>query len=107
MALRLRVFLLLGLLTPLTTEATKGVDVSGDLDNYDFKDIMEEGIHGFVIFQGYRSDGTVNPYAVNDSTGAYEAGFDNFDVYLSPCPKCNKTASQQAQEMGKSSSSAH
>ena len=43
----------------------------------------------------------MNQYAINDSIGAYEAGFDNFDVYLSPCPKCNKTASKQVQEMGR------
>ena len=90
--------LLLLLLPPLN--ATKGVDVAGLLYNFDFKDFMEAGLGGFAIFQGYRSNGTVNEYAINDSIGAYEAGFDNFDVYLSPCPKCNKTAYQQVQEMG-------
>lgn len=99
---RLRALLLLplALLNPLSLDATKGADVSQQLDNYDFKDCMEAGIDGFVIFQGYRSDGTVNPYAVNNSIGAYEAGFDNFDMYLSPCPRCNKAAAQQVQEMG-------
>ena len=92
--------LLLLLLVPFSLNATKGVDVADLLYNYDFKDFMEAGIDGFAIFQGYRSNGTVNEYAINDSIGAYEAGFDNFDVYLSPCPKCNKTASQQVQEMG-------
>ena len=99
--LRLRVFLLVGLLTPLSLDAIKGVDVSGLLDNYDFKDFMEDGFDGFVIFQGYQSDGNVNPHAVNSSSGAYEAGFSNFDMYMCPCPKCNKTAEQQVQEMGK------
>ena len=92
--------LLLLLLAPFSLNATKGVDVADLLYNFDFKDFMEAGIDGFAIFQGYRSNGTVNEYAINDSIGAYEAGFDNFDVYLSPCPKCNKTASQQVQEMG-------
>ena len=81
--------------------ATIGIDVSGPLVNYDFKDFMEAGIDGFVIFQGYQSDATVNPNAINDSIGAYEAGFNNFDMTLSPCPRCNKTAAQQVQEMGK------
>ena len=93
--------LLLLLLAPFSLNATKGVDVSEFLYNYDFKDFMEAGFEGFAIFQGYRSNGSVNEYAVNDSIGAYEAGFDNFDVYLSSCPKCNKTASQQVQEMGR------
>ena len=101
MILSLSAWLLLLLLAPFSLNATKGVDVSGSLDNYDFKDFMEAGYDGFVIFQGYRSNGTVNQYAINDSIGAYEAGFSNFDVYLSPCPKCNKTASQQVQEMGR------
>ena len=100
LALRLRVFLLVGLLTPLSLYAIKGVDVSGLLYNFDFKDFMEDGFDGFVIFQGYQSDGNVNPYAVNNSIGAYEAGFNNFDMYMCPCPKCNKTAEQQVQEMG-------
>ena len=95
------VFALLGLLRPHSTDATKGVDVSRLLYNFDFKDFMEAGIDGFVIFQGYRSDATVNPYAINNSIGAYEAGFTNFDTYLSPCPRCNKAAAQQVQEMGK------
>ena len=109
MSLRLNVCLLFFALTPLSLiiNATKGVDVSSQLVNYDFKDFMEAGIDGFAIFQGYKSDGTVNRYAINNSIGAYEAGFDNFDVYLSPCPKCNKTASQQVQEMGKSKKIIH
>ena len=96
------VFVLLGFtLSPISTDTTKGVDVSGLVDNYDFKDFMEAGIDGFVIFQGYQNDATVNPYAINATTGAYEAGFNNFDMYLSPCPRCNKAAVQQVQEMGK------
>ena len=102
MILRLSVCLLLLVLTPLSTNATKGVDVSGLLYNFDFKDFIEAGYDSFAIFQGYRSDGTVNQYAINNSIGAYEAGFNNFDVYLSPCPKCNKTSSQQVKEMGRS-----
>ena len=101
--LRWSLVLLLGtvLTTPLTLHATKGVDVSGMLYNFDFKDFIEAGYDGFVIFQGFQSDGNVNPYAISNSIGAYEAGFDNFDMYLSPCPKCNKSATQQVQEMGK------
>jgi hypothetical protein len=87
-------------LAPFSLNATKGVDVADLLYNFDFKDFMEAGLDGFAIFQGYRSNGSVNEYAINNSIGAWEAGFDNFDVYLSPCPKCNKTASQQVQEMG-------
>ena len=101
MILRLNAYLLLLVLIPLSLDATKGVDVSSFLYNLDFKDFIEAGIDGFAIFQGYTSNGTVNQYAINDCTGAHEAGFNNFDVYLSPCPKCNKTASQQVQEMGR------
>ena len=96
--LGLHVCLLVGVIFPLSLDAI-GIDVSRSLDNYDFKDFMEAGITEFVIFKGY-GGGSVNPNAINDSIGAYEAGFNNFDMCLSPCPRCNKTAAEQVKEMG-------
>ena len=83
-------------------EAKKGLDVSVMLHDFDFKDFDEGGNGDFVIFQGYRSNGSVNPNALGDSEEASAAGYDNVDVYMSPCVRCNKSASQQVQQMGKS-----
>ena len=82
-------------------EAAKGLDVSVMLYDFDFKDFVEEGSGDFVILQGYRSNGSVNLNVAFDCEEAFGAGYDNFDLYMSPCPRCNKTASQQVQEMGK------
>ena len=84
-------------------EAAKGLDVSRIFYHFDFKDWVEGGFSDFVILQGYRSNGSVNLNAVFDSDEAFIAGYQNFDVYMSPCPRCKKTASQQVQEMGKPS----
>ena len=82
-------------------EAAKGLDVSAILYDFDFKDFVEGGSGDFVILQGYRSNGSVNHNALVDNDEAHVAGYNNFDVYMSPCPRCNKSASQQVQEMGK------
>ena len=82
-------------------QALKGLDTSVILYDFDFKDFVEGGSGDFVVFQAYRNNGSVNHYAVNDSEEAYAAGFTKFDVYISPCPRCNKSASQQVQEAGK------
>lgn len=95
--------ILLGLSSLYSVEAAKGVDVSRLLYDFDFKDFVEGGYDGFLILQGYRSNGSVNFKAINDShEEASAAGYDNFDIYMSPCPRCNKSASQQVNEMGKS-----
>ena len=86
----------------IPSQALKGLDASVVLYDFDFKDFVEGGSGDFVVFQAYHNDGSVNHYAVNDSEEAYAAGFTKFDVYISPCPRCNKSASQQVQEAGKS-----
>ena len=96
--------IVLTVLTVLPTcfvEAAKGLDASILLYSFDFKDFVEGGSGDFVILQGYRSNGSVNHNAVIDNEEAYGAGYDNFDVYMSPCPRCNKSVSQQVQEMSK------
>ena len=50
MILSLSTCVLLLVLTPLSLDATKGVDVSSLLFNFDFKDFIEAGIDGFAIF---------------------------------------------------------
>ena len=82
-------------------EAAKGLDVSAILYDFDFKDFVEGGSGDFAILQGYRSNGSINHNALVDNDEAHVAGYTNFDVYMSPCPRCNKSASQQVQEMGK------
>ena len=82
-------------------DAAKGLDASVLLYSFDFKDFVEGGSGDFVILQGYYSNGSVNRNAVIDNEEAYGAGYDNFDIYMSPCLRCNKSASQQVQEMGK------
>lgn len=79
----------------------KGVDVSIMLYDFDFKDFTQQGNGDFAILQGYRSNGSVNLNALVDSEEARAAGYDVFDVYMSPCVRCNKSASQQVQDMGK------
>ena len=90
---------LLGLSILYCAYASKGIDVSVFLYNYfDFKDYVLEGCSDFAVFQGYRNNGSVN---LNDSDESRTAGYKNFDLYMSPCPRCNKSASQQVLEMGK------
>ena len=92
---------LLGLSILYSAYALKGIDVSVFLYNFDFKDYVLEGCSDFAIFQGYRNNGSVNLNLVNDSEESRTAGYNNFDMYMSPCPRCNKSASQQVLEMGK------
>lgn len=92
---------LLGLSTLYSAYASKGIDMSAFLYNFDFKDFVLAGSSDFAVFQGYRSNGSVNLNLINDSDESRTAGYTNFDVYMSPCPRCNKSASQQVLEMGK------
>ena len=93
--------ILLGLSIFYSANASKGIDVSAFLYNFDFKDYVLGGSGDFAIFQGYRSNGSVNLNLINDSEESNSAGYEKFDMYMSPCPRCNKSASQQVLEMGK------
>jgi hypothetical protein len=86
---------LLGLSILYSAYALKGIDVSAFLYNFDFKDYVLAGSSDFAVFQGYRNNGSVNLNLINDSEESYSAGYTNFDMYMSPCPRCNKSASQQ------------
>lgn len=44
--------------------------------------------------------GSVDPNAVVNIKNARAAGIPYVDVYLFPCPKCAKSASEQVDEMG-------
>lgn len=93
--------ILLGLWIFCLAYALKGIDVSVFLYNFDYKDYVLGGSGDFAVFQGYRSNGSVNFNLINNSEESRSAGYTNFDMYMSPCPKCNKSASQQVLEMGK------
>ena len=90
---------LLYMLVP--SQALKGLDTSAILYDFDFKEFVLGGSGDFAVFQAYRSNGSVNRYAVVDSEEARAAGYTKFDIYISPCLRCKKSASQQVQEMGK------
>ena len=93
--------ILLGLSTLYSAYASKGIDASAFLYNFDFKDYVLAGSSDFAVFQGYRSNGSVNLNLINDSEESSSAGYTNFDMYMSPCPRCNISAAQQVLEMGK------
>ena len=92
---------LIGLSILYCAYALKGIDVSAFLYNFDFKDYVLEGSSDFIVFQGYRNNGSVNLNLITDSEESRSAGYENFDMYMSPCPRCKKSASQQVLEMGK------
>ena len=92
--------ILLGLSIIYSLYASKGIDVSVFLYDFDYKDFVLGGSGDFAIFQGYRNNGSVNFNLINNSEESNAAGYINFDMYMSPCPRCNKSASQQVLEMG-------
>ena len=87
-------------LSGLSTDATKGIDVSTLVSSSDFKCIKGNG-YDFLIVRGYRSTGEPDPNAIHTIANARDAGFEYIDVYMFPCPKCGKSASEQVKEMGK------
>ena len=97
MLLAVCVVFLLGL---RLSEATKGIDVSQLVYPSDFKCLKEAG-YDFVIVRAYQSLGHPDSNAIHTIANAREAGFQYIDVYLFPCPKCSKSASEQVSEMGK------
>lgn len=82
------------------TEGTRGVDLSTSTSRSAFSCLMQQG-YEFVIVRAYCSYGKPDSAAVGTITNANSAGFSNADVYMFPCPKCPKSASEQVQEMGK------
>lgn len=92
-------FLLLGTSSWYFTEATKGIDVSTLVYPKDFECLKNEG-YEFLIVRGYRSYGAPDPNAIHTIANARQAGFKYIDVYMFPCPKCSKSASEQVQDMG-------
>ncbi|XP_065895312.1 probable GH family 25 lysozyme 2 [Dysidea avara] len=95
MLLAVCVVFLLGL---RLSEATKGIDVSQLVYPSDFKCLKEAG-YDFVIVRAYQSLGHPDSNAIHTIANAREAGFQYIDVYLFPCPKCSKSASEQVSEM--------
>ena len=81
-------------------EARKGLDVSRLMFEFDFKCFKENG-YKFVIVRAYRTIGCFpDPDGSDTITKASEAGFDNIDVYMSPCPG-GKSATDQVDDMSK------
>ena len=82
------------------TSATKGIDVSTLVYSTGFKCLKGDG-YDFLIVRGYRSTGKPDTNAIHTIANAREAGFKYIDVYMFPCPRCGKSASEQVREMGK------
>ena len=82
------------------TDATKGIDVSTLVYSTSFKCLKVDG-YDFLIVRGYRNLGKPDSNAIRTIANARNAGFQYIDVYIFPCPKCSKSASEQIQEMGK------
>ena len=92
--------LLLGLSSLRFSDATKGIDVSSLVSSSDFKCLKDDG-YDFLIVRGYLSLGEPDSDAIHTIANAREAGFEYIDVYMFPCPRCAKSASEQVREMGK------
>ena len=94
------VILVIGLSGLSLTDATKGIDLSTLVYSSGFKCLKDDG-YEFLIVRGYRSTGEPDPDAIHTIANARDAGFEYIDVYMFPCPKCGKSASEQVKEMGK------
>ena len=82
------------------TDATKGIDVSTLVSSTGFKCLKAKG-YNVLIVRGYRSLGKPDSNAIRTIVNARNAGFQYTDVYMFPCPKCSKSATEQVQEMSK------
>ena len=94
------VILLLGLCSFRLSDATKGIDVSTLVYSSDFRCLKDSG-YDFLIVRGYQSIGEPDTDAIHTIANARDAGFEYIDVYMFPCPRCEKSASRQVTEMGK------
>ena len=83
----------------IPSEATLGVDLSTPTSKSAFSCLKSQG-YDFVIVRAYLSYGQPDRSASTSIANAKAAGFENVDVYMFPCPKCNKSARDQVSEMG-------
>jgi len=81
------------------SEATKGIDVSQLVYPSDFKCLKEAG-YDFVVVRAFLSLGEPDKNAIHTIANAREAGIRYIDVYMFPCPRCLKSASEQVDAMG-------
>ena len=82
-----------------TSHATKGIDLSTSTPKTAFSCLKDQG-YDFVVVRAYHSTGSPDSTATSTLASAHAAGISNTDVYLFPCPKCSKSATQQVTEMG-------
>lgn len=87
------------LLLPSITECTLGVDVSQLTSTSQFNCMKASGCEQAIV-RAYRSTGNPDPNAVKTLVNAHSAQMETVDVYMFPCPKCSKTATNQVNEMG-------
>ena len=80
-------------------EARKGFDVSRLMFGFDLRCFKEKG-YDFIVVRAYRTFGCFpDPDGSDTIKEAEEAGFQNIDIYMSPCPEGYKSASTQVDEM--------
>lgn len=79
-------------------EGTRGVDVSTLVSESNCRCLKSQG-YDFLIMRGYRSIGSPDPSAAATLYNCKAAGVGYLDVYLFPCPKCSKSATEQVDEM--------
>lgn len=87
-------------LSVVPSEATLGIDLSTSTSKTAFSCLKDQG-YEFVIVRAYLSYGEPDRQASTTIANAKAAGFEYVDVYMFPCPKCSKSASEQVSEMGK------
>eukprot|EP00731_Ephydatia_muelleri_P022679 Em0015g262a len=85
-------------ITHSSANSTYGVDISSPISETTFSCLIGDGFT-FAIVRAYESSGTPDKNAPATIANARAAGMKYVDVYLFPCPKCSKTASQQVEEM--------
>ena len=81
-------------------ESSRGVDVSTYISENNCACIRSA--NDILIMRAYRITGEPDPNAPGTIANCKSIGFQYLDVYLFPCPRCGKSASQQVSEMGKS-----
>eukprot|EP00731_Ephydatia_muelleri_P036094 Em0201g2a len=109
-------------ITHSSANSTYGVDISSPISETTFSCLIGDGFT-FAIVRAYESSGSLVVYSAHfllpfsiyshnhtlhtgtpdknapaTIANARAAGMKYVDVYLFPCPKCSKTASQQVEE---------
>lgn len=88
----------------MVSEGKTGLDVSRLMFGFDLKCFKEKG-YTFVVVRAYRTIGCFpDPDGSDTLVKASEAGFEDIDIYMSPCPVGGgiKPAASQVEEMSKS-----